>query len=43
MGHPGPVVGESVPTTIDGSQISSGKNEIAKREVERGLSRVKDP
>lgn len=35
--------GEPAPTTNDGTQISSGKKEIAKRELERGLSRVKDP
>lgn len=44
MGHPELVDGESLLTTIrDGSWISFGKKEIAQRELERGLSRVKDP
>lgn len=43
MGPSGPIDGGPAPTTIRGSSVSSGKKEIAKREVECGLSRVKDP
>lgn len=41
--RPGLVDGEPVTTTADGSWISFGKKETARRELERGLSRVKDP